>query len=189
MIPNIEDLTEPPIVGKFYMVPCVEVSQAKEQHGHRGGIFPVTGPKHEDAEIVGFPPHHWHYDFRFFDLRQWAWAQTFHESPFNRALCVETQNYFTKELIPNHGISAKPTLMRRRCHRLQPEYPGHLPLWRLELPKAYAERRVTCGKCPHRGLPLLSLPREPGTDIVTCPGHGLRWDLKTGALVRPSASP
>ena len=33
---------------------------------------------------------------------------------------------------------------------------------------------------------LLSLPREEGTDIVTCPGHGLRWDLKTGQLVLPA---
>jgi hypothetical protein len=129
-IPSIEALKEPPVVGKFYMVPCVEVSKEhRYQHMHRPGIFPVTGTKHEDSEIVRFPHYHWHYDFRFFDRRQWDAFLKKYKSPFSYALCTDIQNYITKGFIENPGISTKPVLMLRRCMREQAEPPAAIPDW------------------------------------------------------------
>jgi hypothetical protein len=84
--------------------------------------------------------------------------------------------------------SVKVELRPLVCQREQPAYRlmkyADRPPWLALMDGHFSEARVKCGKCPHRGLPLESLPREPGTDIVICRGHGLRWDLKTGELVR-----
>lgn len=183
-IQNIEDLTEPPTVGKFYMVPCVHVRETARglSLGQPSGWLPVMGPKHGDAEVVEFPWRHWHYDFRFFTDRA---LRVLWGNPFSNVLRTETQpRQGTPEPLP--GISSAPTNRRMKCRRAMPEYPADKveTLWLPELRKEFADKRVKCGNCPHRGLPLSSLPREPGTSIVTCPGHGLRWDLTTGSLVR-----
>jgi hypothetical protein len=181
MIPNIEDLTTEPIVGKFYMVPCVDVES-------REGIFlpigrlPVTGPKHEDADHVKFPWHHWHYDLRF--LSDLHYSRVGMEYGYSHVLNTQTCAIDSR---PIPGMPEKPVWRRMKCRREAPAYP-HAQAERSFLPPlrlAYADARVKCGKCPHRGLPLSSLPREPEADIVTCVGHGLRWDLKTGNLVNP----
>jgi len=61
-IQRIDDLKEPPIVGRYYLVPCIKVTSAESLPV---GFWPVTGPQHEDKEIIGFAWRHWHYDFRF----------------------------------------------------------------------------------------------------------------------------
>lgn len=176
MIPNIEDLKEPPVVGKYYMVPCVEVTSGAS--GLTVGWWPVTGTQHEDAEVVGFKPRHWHYDFRFLTANQ-------HKQKWlERGSVLTVAQDWGGGLTPVPGIIPKTLHQKRRCMRAQSEFPRARAGWLKELEGAYADKRVTCGKCPHRGLPLESLPREPGTDNVVCPGHGLRWDLKTGQLVR-----
>lgn len=74
--------------------------------------------------------------------------------------------------------------VRRRCNRIAPPFNHERDIpWIMQLREEYSAAKVLCGKCPHRGLPIASMPREPGTDIVTCPGHGLRWDLSTGKLM------
>ena len=184
-IQRIDDLKEPPIVGRYYLVPCVRVSK-----GRLPGWWPVTGPRHDDAEIIGFKPEHRHYDLRFITPAQLD------------LLCVRGR--YDRPSIwdllagvatgqPDGEAHARvctklgPVVYRKRlCRREQPIYQvdGALrPRWILPLEKKLEASTVKCGKCPHRGLPLESLPREPGTDIVTCPGHGLRWDLKTGKMV------
>lgn len=140
------------------------------------------GPKHDDMEHVGFPWKHWHYDFRFLSDGQMLGL---HGSPFSHVLGPVR---FNLAHTPIPEVAAAPELKRLKCRRRLAKYPlaAVEKLWGPKLRAAYTDKRVTCGKCPHRGLPLESLPREPGTDIVTCPGHGLRWDLKTGALVLPA---
>lgn len=174
MIPNIEDLTEPPVVGQMYMVPCVFSTSWTEWDSSGGEWQPVTGPPHSDAEYINVDKTHYHYDTRFLSEAQirtidkGAWL--FAGDPI-KAIAT----HYTK-------LERRPLVCQRAVLHFKREP------WSADLENGYADKRVKCGTCPHRGLPLLSLPREPGTDIVTCPGHGLRWDLKTGALVRPSAN-
>lgn len=178
MIQNIEDLTTEPIVGKFYMVPCV----AKTGSGRRA-FLPVTGPKHEDSEHIGFPHHHWHYDFRF--VSDGFFGGGFGPNIYGHVL-IKAMMWPSSGLLDCPEIGSGIEHCRRKCLRVLPSYPFESveKAWAPKLREAYTDKRVTCGKCPHRGLPLSSLPRESGTDIVTCVGHGLRWDLKTGEMVR-----
>lgn len=174
------DLKEPPVVGRMYLVPCVRV----EEHGNLfvpQGWVPVTGPKHEDMEHVGFPWAHWHYDFRFLADRQ---LRVLSKHTYGHVLGAVRFN-LEHTAIPEVGSA--PELRRMKCRRELPPYPHREveQAWGPGLRAACADKVVTCGKCPHRGLPLESLPREPGTNVVTCPGHGLRWDLATGRLVQP----
>lgn len=187
-VPNIEDLTEPPIVGKFYMVPCVRKPDQNREWGEASGWVPILGPRHSDEEIIGFSILHYHYDPRFLTPSQWD--RIVHAG----TVAARPHRLFAAPLIDGLAQFGPPVLRPRKCHRLMPRVPFSdadkqwqkegKEFWLRPLEEHYASKRVTCGKCPHRGLPLLSLPREPGTDIVTCVGHGLRWDLKTGELVR-----
>ena len=40
--------------------------------------------------------------------------------------------------------------------------------------------------CPHAGGPLAEGPLEG--DVVTCPWHGSRFNVKTGAVLKPPAT-
>ena len=185
MAQRIDKLKAPPVVGKFYMVPCIRVTESSYLPP---GLWPITGPKHEDAELLNFPFQHFHVDVRFLTPKQ----VRAHGSPYGlgdgssvRSVLVRPITVTFADGSPNSVRWSGPELAELRCRRKMPLYPevADQPLWK-QLGDAYADKRVKCGKCPHRGLPLESLPREPGTDIVTCPGHGLRWDLKTGEMVR-----
>lgn len=172
--PNIEDLMEPPIVGKFYMVPCVFGSSSKTGVGGLRWL-PITGPLHSDADYIGFEPLHFHYDHRFTPDSEWKYL-LHHGGIFGTPGDPEFNVITNRDAA--RGIVRREMVCLREV-RPYPEASFHD-----ELSDAYADKRVTCGKCPHRGLPLSSLPREPDTDIVTCVGHGLKFDLKSGNLVR-----
>jgi hypothetical protein len=175
---NIEDLTTEPIVGETYMVPCVYGTSSKT--GVARCWMPITGPMHSDAEYIGFEPLHFHYDHRFTPDDEWR-ELLHHGGIFGTPGDPELNVISNRD--ESRGIARRKMVCLRNV-RPYPEVSFHE-----ELNAAYADKRVTCGKCPHRGLPLLSLPREPGTDIVTCVGHGLKWDLKTGALVKGAPCP
>ena len=57
---HIESLTSPPVVGRFYVVPCLVPEE--------GLILPVIGPRHADPDhgIHACFEHH-HADVRFID--------------------------------------------------------------------------------------------------------------------------
>lgn len=154
-------------VGRRYRVPTV-----------RGYIFrklrdwPVIGPLHEDADIIGYAPLHYHIDWRFVPDRdlppaRWSlYAIVMNESPLNRSL--EEQ---------------RPVVRLRLCRRTWAPYPRDKATWLPQLEAKYAGCALKGAVCPHRGLPLDSCPADEN-GIVTCPGHGLRWDINTGKLAR-----
>lgn len=175
---KVEDLQVPPIVGRYYLVPCVAIVVA--DFGWSRGFWPVIGPEHEDAKLLNFGQRHFHVDARFLSARQLAEVNRFRHGVFSNPICTTSWGVGRRL----SGWRA-PALRRRLCQREQPAYPADgLPERYPQLPAAFAQARVKCGRCPHKGLPLSSLPREPGTDIVTCPGHGLRWNLASGELIR-----
>lgn len=168
---RVDEMTEPPIVGQTYLVPCVYGTTDKRDDPERYCWLPIIGPPHSDKEYIGFEPVHFHYDHRFLSPRERGSFYLSHPlfyvmSNWDRTIGIKHQEL--------------------RCLREVHGYPH--ASFHDDLSDAYAAKRVTCGKCPHRGLPLGSLPRIPGTNIVTCPGHGLQWDLETGSLVRKPAT-
>lgn len=171
---RVDEMTTPPVVGRFYLVPCVRLRLT----GGGTSWWPTQGPPHEDADI-GVPQVHYHHDPRF-----WTKAQL---SGWLRPLPLVLGSVTEKA-----AILEGPAYMRRRCSGSMPIFPRERvqDLWlpALEQTHAAATLRGACKVCPHRGIPLASLPvAADGT--VTCPGHGLRWDVSTGRLVRPAVTP
>ena len=159
-------------VGKWYKVPVVRAKVGRDQRD-----WPVIGPKHEDAAIIKFPFYHYHIDWRFVCERDWwgrqdsrCFATVLHESGAN----------------PDHPVNpilGPPVLKRMKCKRQFPDYPLSFPAgWLQALAAAYMGCKLKPGLiCPHRLLPLDSLPDDNG--VVTCPGHGLKWNIHTGEMV------
>lgn len=63
----VPPLPEHLVAGKRYSVPAVH---ARIRDGHPPQWLPILGRNHEDADIVGFEPQHWHIDLRFATDRQ-----------------------------------------------------------------------------------------------------------------------
>ena len=170
-------------VGKFYRVPCVK---AKGNSLWQPSVFcgewiPIVGPEHRDAEIVKFPNLHWHVDVRFvskkvFHNMCWHSRGTPYGVPLTRyvsrdkTLISETETYIDSEI----------EFKLRKCRRDPPPYPYSKAQWLKPLAESMRGCRAVNGICPHRGLPLIG-PRDG--DVVTCIGHGLRWNVVTGELV------
>jgi len=175
MIQRVSELTSGPIVGKYYLVPCVQT--------FNGLWWPIIGPKHEDAEYINFPHQHYHYDLRFFGARQLTYTQannykSLRDKGVRYALLMIALEGKLKD-----GITEK----RLRCKRPMPSFPIAHPVtaqqttWFPKLEEAYKDKKLTCLRCPHRGLPLNGLPVKDGK--VICPGHGLQFNIETGELV------
>lgn len=164
-----------PIVGKFYNVPCIQ--------SENGKWFPILGPKHEDADYIRFPTEHYHFDFRFITnsdiIRQFG--RSYHPGQFFGSVATAARGMAG-------GCYRMDTIktMRRKCIRQMPEYPIDRAIWLPQLEAAYADKKMKCMTCPHRGIPLDGLPVKDG--VVTCPVHGLRWNVTTGELVRSAKS-
>jgi len=168
MVKLLADLDHEPVVGEFYMVPTV----SGVWNYRPARAWPVLLPGHTDAEIVNFPHFHYHLDTRF--------LPQFLEDSLYRATTAPLMTY--ERLNP--GGLPEPVLRRRRCQRRQYDM-SWLPKksgWPQELQKAFRRQTLKPGRvCPHKGICLKSQPVVDG--VVTCPGHGLRWNVETGKLV------
>lgn len=169
-------------IGKFYQVPCV-----RGQWHHLNRDWPVMGSLHEDGEVIGFKQMHYHIDWRFV-ARPWI-------DEFSAALKGLAEPISHNYIVPlitwrrmNPAGLPEPTMRRRKCHRAHSlpwesaHIQGRKDWWGPKLEAAYAGCKLGPGRiCPHRGY---DLSHEPVNDqgVVTCPCHGLRWNVFTGAL-------
>lgn len=173
--------SQPPFkIGKRYWVWCIRTSR---RAGYGCAHMPINGPWHEDAAIIRFPDEHYHVDWRFVARLQWERCIRYywHSSDLGR---VQTKVLTAWAIAPGiNGNPAVPVLRLRMCHRDAPDFPGIGP-WMKELEAKFKDHRLPdkCFTCPHRGIDLRSgNVRADGT--VVCPGHGLKWNLKTRRLV------
>lgn len=95
-------------VGKFYSVPT-----AFGLFGYKYDWWPVLGPMHDDIEVIGFPYVHYHYDFRFFNADQWAWAVRYSNGIPGRHVMHESAG----------APDTKPSPVWFRRRKYQREYP------------------------------------------------------------------
>lgn len=155
-------------IGKFYRVPVV----FGVVYSYAPRWLPALGPKHEDAAIIGFRDQHYHIDWRFAPEALLKLGSRF-GSPLGIVL---------HEGRANPDGLGRPELRRIKCKRLMPEFPRHRAGWVERLERAHSACKLKPGMvCPHRGIPLDTLPVV--NDVVTCPGHGLRWHVRAGELV------
>lgn len=169
-IPLLADLREPPVAGRYYMVPVIDYVYC----GHEGQ-WPTLGPLHHDRGDVGFDHLHFHVDFRFLTKRQidqiegWRFGYGPETTVADAPLCR------TDIKIPRRAY-----LVKRRCRVSGWSYSlPRRPHWMDKFNQRYGEiaepRRLNDGQllCPHRKVDLSSF--EPDAEgIVTCPLHGLR---------------
>ncbi len=172
---RIDEMMEPPIVGQYYMVPTVEY-----RYFGRLDDWPVIGPKHEDAEILKFPWHHYHIDGRFLNARRVAFVLNQQLGSIEDIIGRRPLNYMTYGVDPHPYPD--PIYKRLRCRTAAFDYPhGNQPAIK-RMREMFASKSLTgpCKRiCPHRGAHLGSVsPNEHG--IITCPLHGLRWNAATG---------
>jgi hypothetical protein len=159
-------------IGMRYRVSCVEGTV-----GTLHSVWPVQGPRHEDAEFIGFADDHYHLDARFLSDRQWKHLNRLRRggiAPFSIVM---------HELKQNTRLGSIETRWRK-CRRDWPDYPREIVQrnWLPKLEKAYQSKMIDSRLiCPHRGASLQGLQQDKHA-CVTCPLHGLRWDCKTGTL-------
>lgn len=170
---RIEEVVGEPVIGEKYLVPCVM---------YRNDWTPVLGRCHDDKEIIGFSDRHWHYDYRFVSQEEFD----HYAGSYGGEMKIMARLVAEKDV--TEGPIPKPLI----CLRRMPIFPHEFIDWRGEikevpylrdLEKQFEKTKLNCAKCPHRGFDLSQLPQNRNGD-VTCPGHGLRWNAKTGELVK-----
>lgn len=186
MSERICDLDGPPTVGKLYLVPAVLMARF---FGKPEIWWPVVGPMHTDVEFFNFQRPHYHVDVRFLTTRhrrQIGGGNRFTDCPFGAALAVPVSASYALNS-PDAPPPPEPVLRGMQCRRLGVAYPYAKTVQVAALNEAYRHdraRRNAAGHliCPHRGARIDQLPPD-ANGIVTCPLHGLRINLRTGACV------
>lgn len=167
-IEHFDDLTEPPIAGRYYMVRCVY-----GKWNGRMAYWPIWGNKHDD-EALGFMLKHYH---------------------LNRYFLSEKESNISKFTVFAEGGKSNsgslPDCVNRRKRCIAYDLLD-FPLWEVRynpdfqaMYKSYignqCQRRMGW-VCPHKGTDLAST--APGVDgIIICPLHGLRIDAASGVVI------
>lgn len=167
---RVTELTEPPVVGRSYLVPCVRYAWF-----HWRSLWPVFLPRHNDREFFDFDYQHYHVDPRFVSRRYYH-------------LSRQGREFFSSPL--THRDAPEPVLegyFKRLCRRDMRTYPySHVAAVRAirrHYEGVQCERGPAGWICPHRRTPLGSFPVVDG--VVTCPLHGLRVAADTGIVCKP----
>lgn len=168
-IQKVTELTSPPIAGKFYLVPCIQVPLViRDLVGNfsSGDWIPIIEPIHNDKEI-GFPTEHFHYDLRFCKKR------------ISPLYIVGVDNFY----FPTKDTAI--VYKRRKCQYSSPRKfreEGRVITKILE--STYESKELRDWICPHKQTLLTSQPIDPVDFSVTCPSHGLRWCTRSGHLIK-----
>lgn len=192
MAEHITDLAAPPIVGRDYMVPCVEW----EWSYFKARWWPVFLPLHEDQRFFRFPHQHFHVDPRFV-------AGNVLKSLADGLRADEPWTTFQAQPISTHrGPPAGEWVRdpgpvewrRRRCKLSNVPYVlfGRVKNDPERGPEAIcrhyagqtAHRNRAGWVCPHQHAALGSIaPDSQG--VITCPLHGLRLRASDGLCLGP----
>jgi hypothetical protein len=176
---KVDELTAPPIVGRYYWVPCIDFNLIDI-------YFPIRGSLHHDVELNGCHKLHWHYDWRFMPVRL---IKLMGMNPYDERDWEEAP---IRILIKTPELNTEPVYKRLRCKRVDNEVPypeavyykNALGYWtnqrnrvgfRNKLYRRYKSESLNCNKCPHRGYDLTSVPADK-RGKKECPLHGLKFN-------------
>lgn len=181
-IPLLSDLREPPVVGRYYMVPVIEA----DNWAGVNGPLPVIGARHTDADDFNFPEPHYHVDIRFLTASEYRRAgggnyRGWSPEMVVAGLPISNSNRWDKS---GRGVPiGRPPLARRRCARVQPPYAAGQEATIVRFREKHGTVDAIGLKdgrklCPHRRVDLSSIPAD-ADGITTCPLHGLRVRCKS----------
>lgn len=168
-VQKLADLREPPVVGRFYLVPAI----VGYPYFGKVDTWPVIGPKHADGEFIKLFDEHYHIDARFLTAAQERFAMG--------SYSLSIEEVVGRTPLATRGSplpKGRPTLVRRKCRR---DTYGHVYGHHDEIKAMRAHYgepdaiRLADGRtlCPHRKADLTQFPRD-ADGMVTCPLHGLR---------------
>lgn len=163
---KIDEIKSPPIVGKFYLVPCVQLPD--EVRGFNAGEWvPIVGGLHHDQEI-GTDELHYHQDWRFSNIEDTSPSEV-----------IGVSYYFGEASFPSPDTEIK--YFRKKCRR-ESDTRFRDYAWEItdQLEQLLENAKMDKLTCPHRGANLASVPIKDG--CVVCPLHGLKWSVTTGEL-------
>jgi hypothetical protein len=172
-MPALSEDVNTPEIGQRYLVNCVWADPFPL--GMQPRWWPVLGSPHTDPEIsVRAANPHWHCDWRFVSELVWHRVMTRvsnGETPLSYAIwTTRTAGNTTRRIL--------------KLKRPMPAFPKiaaqHLPV--LEHACANSRLNLDTMRCPHRGICLRGIPPD-SNGVITCPGHGLKWNANTGELV------
>lgn len=180
---QIDKMSEPPVVGRWYMVRTLTY---RRFYSHGPLSWPIIGPKHDDVEFFDFRHQHYHADVRFLTAKHLRQTGPHYLHPANK--------FASALATPCSGVGREPlpepALTRMQCRRNWTEYPFSGSTTVAEMNGHYAGQTALLSKrgwvCPHRKVPLGNHVPD-GDGIITCPLHGLRIDAVTGKCVGPLA--
>jgi hypothetical protein len=186
---KIDELKESPIVGYYYLVPCilqegqgydVEWELDKEQELKRYYVprqpklvvYPIINHLHHDKEH-GQDYYHYHIDFRFIALKKPKSNMHVHPilGPMGHIYAPSIRYDLKDDVSKDYKIEYHAfKCLRTKQHGIA----GTVYTDKL------SEPYVKNNKCPHKGYDLSQeTPDKDG--IITCPLHGLRF--KNNCLV------
>lgn len=169
----------PYLIGQYYEVPVVIIP--KNQNWTFWGMktVPVIGPAHNDDKLlnVNVGPHI-HIDWRFApspSIKRIMHVINTNAPSFKE---FEAEQYILGRVLAFHDFLIYGTA-RLRCKRDLPSYPKGVKFSPL-LNQKYANVKFS-GVCPHWGVDLSRI-KPDNEGCITCPLHGLRFNLQTGRL-------
>lgn len=205
MLQKIDELTEPPIVGNYYLVPCVikdklfqiltsgandidwEVDKNSElrlvgryngtgTHEFRRIVYPIINHLHHDKEH-GQSYEHYHVDYRFVRLTRPKQNQLIPEA-VNRTKGLEMAPWIRFDLIDEN---LEPGTYKIEYHPMACLRHTNRGIAGLVRPETLKHKCIHKNKCPHRGYDLRQ--EVPQNGVIVCPLHGLKFDYKTKELM------
>lgn len=176
---HINELTAPPVVGKFYRVPTLYC-----KHHTLVSHWPLIGPKHNDAQFFKtFEWDHFHVDYRFLSAsqrrtstsRKRTVAENSAASPIINQPIEGARSYMM------HTTNT-PQVRLKKCSASDTPYPYREmePVKEIQKHFREGERGVRCVRtrdgralCPHQKADLTSFPVQADGTVI-CPLHGLK---------------
>jgi hypothetical protein len=172
---RVAELEHEPEVGKYYLVPCIVLKRV---------VIPVLGSLHEDNAYIGFSSWHYHFDLRFLPDKQIRDRVGYYYRRGPSPVCTPEQ--FMMSVVTTEHTAGHIAERRMKCRRRMPDFPVTTGVtykeWMPALEAAFANTRLNCARCPHRGFPLSADNADEQGNVV-CAGHGLQFNLATGRLV------
>lgn len=181
-----DELDKPPVVGRYYLVPCL---RPLEGNFPLAGVWiPVHGSIHADPEISA-RGRHCHVDIRFVSKRLRRRIDPFGEGD-DRIFSIpvwfewwQRSVFFAGDGIQFERLKVEGPIYRQmQCRRQMPAIKAFGPNPNTMTVTLRGIHR--CGVnpkrpvCPHRGYDLRTIAAING--VVTCPLHGLAFDVETG---------
>lgn len=190
---NIEKLTSPPIVGEIYRVPCMfgQIALLSKAQVKSAEWWPIMRPPHQDSIYFPQTKSIWVDN----DYSSTLVEEIFYEDDPNSYQHYHVDprfapdEYYTGWEVVNKDyhniidIQGKIKWQEMVCLR-------EMPTQRLftgfgqRFVDDHKDKKIKCGRCPHRGVLLNSVPVIDG--VITCPNHGLRFNAETKQCITDS---